>query len=178
VTEHSTDKLVQAYEQMLKYTHATIERAQQESLPYFLELLERSRDNMVALGELTREEADKVSGYIKRDIEDAASYLVESGQEMRDWWQFDLQLMEKRMLDMFTQVADQTSLQMAQLTHWIDNGRQMSAYQAGEITGPGTLICDRCGAATHFVKAGRIPLCADCGNIYFRRHIEEADKPE
>lgn len=178
MTEHSTDKLVQAYEQMLKHTHAAIQQTQRESLPRFLELLERSRDNMVALGELTREEADKVSDYIKRDIEDAASYIVETGQEMRDWWRFDLQLMEKRMLDMFTQVADQTSLQMAQLTQWIENTRQMTAYQAGEITGPGTLICNRCGAATHFVKAGRIPSCADCGNIYFRRHTEDANKPE
>lgn len=173
MTEQPTDKLVQAYEQMLKHTHATIERAQQESLPRFRELLEQSRDNMVTLGELTREEADKVSDYIKRDIEDAASYIIENGQEMRDWWQFDLQLMEKRMLDMFTQVADQTSLQLAQ---WAENARQMSLYQAGEITGPGTLMCDRCGAATHFVKAGRIPSCADCGNTRFRRHTEDADK--
>lgn len=170
----TTDKLVDAYEQMLKQTHETIERAQKESVPKFREMLDKARDNMVELGELTREEADKVSEYIKRDIEDAANYIAETGQDIQDWWRFDLQLMEQRMMDMFTRVADQTSLQLAQ---WAETARQMSLYQAGEITGPGTLICDRCGAQTHFVKAGRIPACADCGGTRFRRS-NETDKTD
>lgn len=165
-----TDKLVHAYEQMLKQTHETIETAQKESVPRFREMLEKARDNMVELGELTREEADKVSQFIKRDIEDAASYIADTGQELRDWWRFDLQLMEQRMMDMFTRVADQTSLQLAQ---WAETARQMSLYQAGEITGPGTLVCDKCGAETHFVKAGRIPACADCGGTRFRRRKDD-----
>ena len=169
----TTDKLVHAYEQMLKQTHETIEQAQQESAPKFREMLNKVRDNMVELGELTREEAEKVSDYIKRDIEDAANYIAETGQEMRDWWRFDLELIERRMMDMFTQVADQTSLQLAQ---WAENARKMSLYQAGEVTGPGTLICDRCGAETHFIKAGRIPPCADCGGTSFRRQAGDTDK--
>jgi polyhydroxyalkanoate synthesis regulator phasin/ribosomal protein L37E len=172
MTDQPTDKLVQAYEQMLKHTHATLDTAQKESMPRFRELLEQTREQMVELGELTREEAERVSGYIQRDIEDAANYLVETGQEMHDWWQFDLQLMEKRLLDMFTLVADQTSVQLAQ---WAETARQMSLYQAGEITGPGTLICDRCGAPTHFVQTGRIPACSDCGGIQFRRRPERGD---
>ncbi len=168
----TTDKLVHAYEQMLRQTHETIEKAQHESVPKFREMLEKARDNMVELGELTREEADKVSDYIKRDIEDAANYIAETGQEMRDWWRFDLELIERRMVDMFTQVADQTSLQLAQ---WAETARQMSLYQAGEITGPGTLICDHCGAETHFVKAGRIPACAECGRTRFRRRTDETE---
>lgn len=169
--KHDTaDKLVQAYEQMLKATHETIEKAQQESAPKFRDMLEKARDNMVELGELTREEAHKVSDYITRDIEDAANYIAETGQDIHDWWRFDLELIEKRMLDMFKLVADQTSLQLAQ---WAATARQLSLYQAGEITGPGTLICDRCGAATHFVKAGRIPPCADCGATTFRRRTDE-----
>lgn len=169
----TTDKLVQAYEQMLKQTHETIEKAQHESAPKFREMLEKARDNMVELGELTREEAQKVSEYITRDIEDAANYIAETGQDIRDWWRFDLELMEKRMMDMFKLVADQTSLQLAQ---WAETARQMSLYQAGEITGPGTLVCDRCGAETHFVKAGRIPPCADCGATTFRRRTDESDR--
>ncbi|MBK1642340.1 hypothetical protein CKO12_10705 [Chromatium okenii] len=172
MTDQPTDKLVQAYEQMLKQTHATLDAAQQESMPRFRELLNHTREQMIEIGELTREEGERVSEYIRRDIEDAANYLVETGQEMHDWWQFDLQLMEKRLLDMFTLVADQTSLQLAQ---WAETARQMSLYQAGEITGPGTLLCDRCGAPTHFVCAGRIPACSDCGGTQFRRRTENSD---
>jgi len=165
----TVDKLVQAYEQMLKQTHETIEKAQTESVPKFREVLEKTRDNMVELGELSREEAQKVSEFIRRDIEDAANYIAETGQDIRDWWRFDLELMEKRMMDMFKMVADQTSLQLAQ---WAETARQMSLYRAGEITGPGTLVCDRCGAETNFVKAGRIPDCADCGGTLFHRRAE------
>lgn len=175
----TTDKLVQAYEQMLKETHeaiekaqSEIEKAQSESVPKFREMLDKTRDHMVELGELSREEAQKVSDFIKRDIEDAANFVAETGQDIRDWWRFDLQLMEQRMLDMFSQVADQTRLQLAQ---WAETARQMSLYQAGEITGPGTLVCDKCGAETHFLKAGRIPPCADCGGTRFRRSGAEPD---
>ncbi len=165
-TEKPVDKLVEAYEEMLKRTRETLEATQEESVPRFRELLERARDNMVELGELTREEANKVSEYLRRDVEDAASYIADTGQDIRDWWRFDLELIEQRMMDMFARVADQTSLQLAQ---WAENARQLTLYQAGEITGPGTLMCDKCGAETHFVKAGRIPPCADCGGTAFKR---------
>lgn len=169
-THDPNDKLVQAYEKMLEQTHEFIEQTQQDAAPTFRDILHKARENMVELGELTREEAEKVAGYIRRDIEDAAEYIAETGQDIRDWWRFDLELMEKRMMDMFKLVADQTSLQLAQ---WAETARQMSLYQAGEVTGPGTLVCDRCGAETHFVKAGRIPPCADCGGTSFRRRAEE-----
>jgi len=70
------------------------------------------------------------------------------------------------MLDAFTSVADQTSLQLQQ---WAERAREATLYQAGQITGPGTLICDKCGAETHFARSGRIPPCAECGNLTFRR---------
>jgi polyhydroxyalkanoate synthesis regulator phasin len=169
--EKSVDKMVAAYEELLKRTHETIETTQKESVPRFRELLEKARDNMVELGELTREEAHKVADYLRRDVEDAASYIAETGNDIREWWRFDLELIEQRMMDMFAKAADQTSLQLAQ---WAENARQMSLYQAGEITGPGTLVCDKCGAETHFVQTGRIPACAECGNTTFRRK-EKAD---
>ncbi len=169
--ETPVDKMVKAYEEMLKHTQETLGQAGQETVPRFRELLETARDNMVELGELTREEANKVSEYLRRDVEDAATYIAETGRNIHDWWRFDLELMEQRMMDLFARAADQTSLQLAQ---WAENARQFSLYQAGEVTGPGTLVCDRCGAETHFVQAGRIPPCADCGGTAFKRKEQTA----
>jgi polyhydroxyalkanoate synthesis regulator phasin len=168
------DRMVAAYEELLKRTQETLEDAREDSVPRFREMLEKTRDHLVELGELSREEANKVAEYLRRDVEDAASYIADTGQDIRDWWRFDLQLIERRMMDMFTQVADQTSLQLAQ---WAETARQMSLYQAGEVTGPGTLVCDKCGAHTHFVKAGRIPACADCGGTTFKRQESAKDQP-
>ncbi len=164
-TDHTTDRLVDAYDEMLKRTRDGIEQAQ-ESTPKLRHMLEQVRDNMVELGELSREEAAKIADYVERDVEDAAHWLVDTGEDLRDWWRFDLALIEQRMLDAFTSVADQTSLQLRQ---WAERAHQASLYQAGQITGPGTLVCDKCGAEIHFTRSGRIPACAECGNLTFRR---------
>jgi len=172
---HNDDRLVEAYEEMLKRTHERFEQAQKESGPRFREMLGRVREHMVELGELTREEANKVSEYIERDIKDAAQYIADTGEDLRNWWRFDVELMEQRMMDMFARVADQTSLNLAQ---WAENARMLSLYQAGEVAGPGTLICDKCGAETHLVKAGRIPACADCGGTLFRRRPDKGQEDD
>lgn len=170
------EHLIRAYDQMLERTRAGLDPGNADTDPAagpaagpaanLRELLDRVRDSMVELGELTREEAQRIADYIQRDIEDAAEYIVETGEDLRAWWRFDLDLIERRMLDAFSLVADQTSLNWSA---WADRARRASLYQAGQITGPGTLACDRCGAETHFTRTGRIPPCADCGGLEFRR---------
>lgn len=161
----SEDRLVKAYEQMLEQARDAVNEAE-EATPKLQTMLARARENMVELGELSREEAHKVAEYIERDIEDAAHYLAETGEDLRAWWRFDLELTEQRMFEAFTSVADQTRLQLEQ---WSERARQASLYQAGQITGPGTLVCDKCGAETRFTRAGRIPACSECGGLTFQR---------
>ena len=162
----TVDKLVQAYESMLKRTHETIEQAEKESVPAFRELLHKARDNMVELGELTREEANKVAEYVERDIQDAAGYIADTGEDLKKWWRFDLDQIEQRLLDTFSQVADQTSVQ---LRNWAEQAREAALYHAGEVTGPGTLVCDACGAEMNMHEAGRIPPCPKCHATSFKR---------
>jgi polyhydroxyalkanoate synthesis regulator phasin len=171
----AVDKMVDAYEHMLKRTHEALEHAEKETVPAVRELLEKARDNMVELGELTREEATKVSSYVERDIKDAASYIAETGEDLRKWWRFDFDQMEQRMLEMFSNVADQTSVQ---LRNWAEQARQASAYHTGEITGPGTLVCTACGAEMHMHKTGRIPPCPKCHATDFKRADSDTEKPE
>lgn len=165
----TVDKLVDAYERMLKRTHGLIEQAEKETVPMFRELLHKTRDGMVELGELTREEANKVADYVERDIQDAASYIAETGEDIKKWWRFDLDQIEQRMLDTFSQVTDQTSVQ---LQSWAEQARRASLYHTGEITSPGTLLCDSCGEEMHMHKTGRIPPCPKCHATNFRRATE------
>lgn len=170
MSEHNkpdtVDKLVEAYERMLKRTHETIGQAEKETVPAFGELLHKARDNMVELGELTREEANKVAAYVERDIHDAASYIADTGEDLKKWWRFDLDQIEQRLLDTFSQVADQTSVE---LRNWAEQARQAGLYHTGEITGPGTLVCDACGAEMNMHKTGRIPPCPKCHATSFQR---------
>jgi len=114
---------------------------------------------------LTAEEIDQVSEYLKRDLRDAASYIVETGEEFKTWLGFDLSLIGERMRELFSQAADQTTIELKQL----QEQAQLAGYHTGEITGPGTLVCDKCGEELHFYKPGHIPPCPKCHGTVFHR---------
>ena len=167
------DQLIAAYEHMLARVHEAFQYAEEQTLPHFRHVLDEVRDKTVELGELTREEADKVATYLERDIQDTASYLAQSGEDLRAWWRFDLDLVEQRLLDMFTSVADQTRLQWQQLA---EQAWASSHYRTGEVAGPGTLVCAACGAEMHFHQPGRIPPCPKCRATLFQRSGEGGEE--
>ena len=168
----AVDQMVDAYNRMLKHTHDAIVETGKETVPRLRELIEKTRDHMVELGELTREEGAKVAGYLERDLKDAAAYIANTGEGLREWWRFDLKLMEDRMLDMFASVADQTSLQ---LREWAEAARRASVYRTGEVTGQGSLACVACGHELHFSRPGHIPPCPACQGTEFKRPVAEVD---
>jgi NADH pyrophosphatase NudC (nudix superfamily) len=160
------ERLTKAYDKMLEEVHEALESARENALPGLKDYLDDAREKLVELGELSREEADKVSTYVERDIKDAAHYLLETGEQLSAWWRFDVQQVEERMLEMFTSVADQTKLELTKLA---ERANRASLYHTGEVTGPGTLICVQCGKEMHFNKTGHIPPCSDCKGTDFQR---------
>jgi len=46
---------------------------------------------------------------------------------------------------------------------------QITVYKSGEITGPGTLICESCGKAKPFLSSDEITDCLKCGHTRFIR---------
>lgn len=162
----AVDRLVAAYEAMLERVHEAADGVEKKTVPWLREALSGAREKAVELGELTREEADKVSGYVERDLHEAASFIADTGQELRDWLSFDWQLMQNRMLEMFAGMADQTS---QALKGFAEQARQASLYHTGEITAPGVLQCTKCGEELHFKKTGHIPPCPQCSATTFQR---------
>ncbi|OGT90883.1 MAG: hypothetical protein A2286_07770 [Gammaproteobacteria bacterium RIFOXYA12_FULL_61_12] len=163
--KNSADRLSAAYEKMLKLVHDGKESIEKDALPLLRERLGWAREKVVEMGELTREEAERLSDYLERDIQDAAAYLSKTGDEFVIWLRTDITLIEAKLLDMFAQVADQTSLQLKQ---WADQARN-TPHRTGEVTGPGVLLCRNCREELHFHKAGRIPPCPKCkGNEFLR----------
>jgi hypothetical protein len=168
----SIDRMVDAYERMLEFVHQGVERLEDEAMPALRERLDRAREKMFELGELTREEAERLSIYLGRDLEDAGRYLLETESEFKTWLSFDIGLIETRLLDMLTSVADQTSVELAQLSERAHH----PSYHTGELAGPGSLMCTTCGQQIQFHKAGRIPPCPQCHSTDFQRlHASTAD---
>lgn len=159
--QRSTQHHVRAYDAML----ARVRDLMQQAQPHLSHALDTAQDKAVELDELTREEADRIAGYLRRDIEDAASYIGEHGEEFKDWLRIDLQLIEQHVFEQFSHLVDQTRLQLDLLA--IDAAA--STWHTGEITGIGTLQCEHCDELLHFSKTGRIPPCPRCaGTVYGR----------
>jgi NADH pyrophosphatase NudC (nudix superfamily) len=160
------EKLVDAYNTMMKRVHTAIDEAEEKTIPTLEHNLEEAKVRAIELGELTREEAEKVTGYLKRDVEEAARYLQETGDEFSDWIQFDYELIEDAVKEAFMSVADQTKLQLEKLSK---KAAEANSYHTGEISGIGTLVCENCGEKLHFKKTGHIPPCPKCHATRFKR---------
>jgi hypothetical protein len=168
-------RLTEAYRHMMKRVKAhldELEQAEKEFLPNLQQSIEHAAERSVELGELTREEAQLIGNYLKRDIEDAGHYLAKTGHDLREWLRFDLELIEERLLDLFSSAADKTRLQMLAFKK---NLEQASRYQTGEITGPGTLQCDNCGERLAFYTVAPIPACPNCAGTTFNRVSSRQD---
>ena len=161
------ERLAEAYSVMLERANEIIEEAEAQARPAFEQAVERAQETARELGELSREEARLVGDYLRRDMRELGQHMAESGKDLRDWFQFDVQQIERRMWERLSAVADRTALELMRFS--AAAGRRSEQYRSGEITGPGTLICDACGAVQNFDKPTAIPDCPRCGAGNYHR---------
>ena len=174
MTNPATDKLVEAYHRMMERVHQAFEETESRALPTLKNSVDKARETAVELEELTHDEAEKVAYYLKRDVQDAGHHLSETGHELADWLRFDIDRIEDRLLALFSQIADRTRVELAELEETL---KEDPPYHSGEVTGPGTLYCVTCNEAVHFHHTARIPECPKCGSNNFRRWPKvEADQ--
>jgi len=160
------DILGEVYEKMFERAVENFHKAEEKTDTLLHKLIDEARDKAVELGEVSREEAEKISTYLKRDLTDAVRYLSETGHELKDWLGFETILVESALLDLFLTAADNTTVELLTMK---ENLQQAAVYRTGEITGPGTLVCDQCGEKLHFHRVGKIPPCPKCHATSFHR---------
>ncbi len=159
------DVLGQAYEKMYEQAVEKFHKAEHKTAELFEELVDEAVDTAVEMDEVSREDALKLAKFIKRDVSHAIDYLKETGRELKDWLGFETTFLEMEFVDNLLQVADPTTVE------WLRLKQQAQDYQyhTGEVTGPGTLVCDNCGEKLHFHRAGKIPPCPKCKATAFHR---------
>ncbi len=163
--EHSEGlggKLTEAYNLMLERSREAMKTTQTG----VRKAVDTAMESATELGELTREEAELVSIYVMRDLEDAASFINASGQELRDWLRFDLEVVENAVVDIFAQMVDHTRLELEKLEQ---RANAIGEWHTGEVVGIGTLSCKSCGELLHFHQTGHIPPCPKCHGTTFNR---------
>lgn len=167
MSEHPVrDKLINAYHVMLD----DIKNFWNDSEPRLREALDKAAEKASDLGELSREEADRLTDYIQKDLEQAANFIEDNGKQLRDWLKFDLEFAESRFAELFADLADRTRLELAQLA---ERARQVGEWHTGEITHVGVLYCKQCAEALYFEKPGHIPPCPRCRGTVFKKVYEQ-----
>lgn len=165
----NADRLVKAYNRMMERVKQRLdafEEAEYRTVSRLRESIEHAAEQAVEFNELTRDEAQLVAAYLRRDLEDAGHYLASTGHEFRDWLRFDFEYLESRLLEWFRSAADHTRLDMLNFNAELERAGH---YYTGDITGPGTLRCDHCGKQLQFTSSDRVPSCPDCHGTVFSR---------
>jgi len=169
-TRFPTEGMGEAYEKLLMLAMKDARLLKEKTGPVLHKIIDKSSEKLSELGELTEEEAEKISEYLKRDLKEAASYMAENRGEFKKWLAIEADIIEEYLLEHFKEAADQTTVELNRLKNVGENAQ----YHTGELTGPGVLICDGCGEELHFAKAGHIPPCAKChGSKFHRLHCVE-----
>ena len=152
----NTHKLVTAYADFMKHLHETME----DTLHSFSEAIEISKEKTSQTNELTQDELNKLSSNVKRDVEHAAQNLSKNSDadSLTEWFKFDIELLENFTLDAFLSVADKTRLEIAKLEQLAITHK----YESGDVSAPGTFICDACGKEIAFKTPSEIPECPAC----------------
>ena len=160
------DALCAVYEKMFERAAENMHTAEVKTGSLLHKAVDEAKYKAVELEELSKDDAAKVSEWLKRDLDDTVSYLSETGHELKDWLGFEKTLLESTTLDLLLKAADKTTVKSLLMK---EDVRQAFVYKTGEITSAGTLICDQCGEKLHFYKAGKIPSCPRCHGTTFHR---------
>jgi ABC-type ATPase with predicted acetyltransferase domain len=160
------ERLAQAYDHMLESIGDWVQEVEDVTVPTIEKALDAAREKATELNELTREEAEKVGDYVRRDLLHLGEHLEDKDEDIKSWFQIDMSLIETKLADMFSSVADRTTIELERLREIAS----LSEYwNTGEITGPGVLECTQCGEQLHFNKTGHIPPCPKCHATSFKR---------
>lgn len=165
------DVLGEVYEKLYESVVDNLHKAEAKSEPVLHKLIDEARDEAVRLKEISVDNGEKVAEWLKRDMDDARLYLAETGHELKDWLGFETELLERSFLDLMLRAADDTTLKLMEIK---EAAERASTYHTGEISGPGTLVCDQCGEKLHFHKAGKIPPCPKCHASNFHRYSRKS----
>jgi len=162
------EKLVEAFDHMVEQLSRTIHEAEEALAPGIDEMIHNAQLLARELYTLTQEEAQSLGDTLKRDVQKANKILNQQGKELKDWFSFDLVLVEDRFINLIARAADKT---------WLDfrsfetEDHQASLYLSGEVCNAGTLSCKNCGNNIHLSTSSKIPLCPSCQHNEFYRVV-------
>jgi Zn finger protein HypA/HybF involved in hydrogenase expression len=145
------------YEKLASRTADLLE----EGRKTFDEALKRAKEELSAAGDFSRERADKLGEYVRRDLKANADKATEAVKKA-----VIPQRVAAGVQSTFSRILTSAA---ETLTELAERSEKSLEYKTGEITSPGTLTCKDCDAEMHMTKTTRIPPCPKCHKTIFRK---------
>lgn len=162
------EKKLEAYRNLLQQARATLGKAENKLESVLKGAIDKVEEQGSGLAELGREELERIAGYLRRDLVDAALYMQKFGSDFKQWLSFETSQAEMVLFDDFLKVADSTRVELEKIALDAD----LQTWKTGEIIGVGALRCTGCGEILHFDKPGHIPPCPKCHGTQYHKFWE------
>jgi len=160
------EKLVAAFEHMVKNVSESMHQAEEALAPTIDEMVHNAQQLTREIYVLTQEEAESLGSTLKRDMHKANQVLNQQSKELGDWLSFDMALAGDRFIEMIAQAADKSWLDFRSFEH---EDHQASLYRSGEVCNAGSFSCKHCDEILRLSSTAQIPRCAACGHDEFFR---------
>ena len=145
------------YEKLASRTADLLE----EGKKTFDEALKKAKEELSTAGDFSREQADKLGEYVRRDLKENADKAKEAVKKA-----VEPQRVAAGVQSAFTRILTTAA---ETLTELAERSEKSLEFKTGEITSPGTLTCKECDAEMHMKKTTRIPPCPKCHKTVFRK---------
>ncbi|WP_293264550.1 zinc ribbon-containing protein [Neptunomonas sp.] len=155
------------YNRVLDRLTGTLENAEHRSWDYLQEKIEEAVELELTAEEMTRDEMDLLSAYLKRDLKQLGYYAHETGEGIAAWLHFDLNILENTVVQKLVALADQTRVEQERLREQLANADD--EYMAGEIAAVGTFECQECKQEVQLRQTSLIQPCVACSSEHFKR---------
>ncbi len=145
------------YEKLASRTADLLE----EGKKTFDEALKKAKEELASAGDFSREQADRLGDYVRRDLKENAGKAAEAVKKA-----IEPQRLAAGAQSAFSRILTSAA---ATLTELAERSEKSLEYKTGEITSAGTLTCKDCEAEMHMTKTTRIPPCPKCHKTVFRK---------
>lgn len=160
-------KFETAYRRILHQLTDKIEEAEKKTWSAIKHDIDQAVELEAAAEEMTREELSLLAAYLKRDLEHFTHFVAETRHGLAEWLQFDIELLEDKIVGLLLSIADKTTVAQNDLRRWSE--RETVTYKAGEYVMGGTFVCVSCGDNYVFTHPVHLEICVECGAGEFRR---------
>ncbi len=147
------EKIVSQTEELLGSGRKTLDEA-----------LKRAGDDLASAGTFTREQAEKISAFVKRDIQHVVDSTSKGKTNMKE--AVDPKRISVGAQSIFSRILSSTA---ETLNDWAKKSEQNLEFKTGEVTSPGSLTCKNCGEVIHMKKTAKIPPCPKCHHTVYRK---------